>query len=409
LWLNEGFATFVGEMVTDHLFPKYNVWTEFVTNDMSRAMNLDSKRSSHPIQVFVNSAKDIPQIFDGISYSKGGSLIRMLKTFLGGDVFMNGVRSYIQEFKYKNTVTEDLWKHLAVSSGLDIPSLVRAWTRETGYPLVSVEGEEYDADAKTLTVMLSQSRFLASGDLAAEEDSVTWWVPMTVATHLSNGEATKHVLNEKKGTITFPYDASVDGAFWKLNYNAEGLYRVKYQKEQVDRIGQILSTDLDKFSVGDRILILDDAMALTQAGVDTIGALLSLIKGLDKETDYNVLTQIQSILSKLRSYSYLEPAATQEGLKALGRHVFSGKVAELGYEFKEGESYAVSQARGISIQVAERSGDAQVAAELRSRFDRFVAGETDALHPEIRDKAYLSVLSNATPDNAEATFTFVLN
>eukprot|EP01045_Picozoa_sp_COSAG04_P040325 COSAG04_NODE_11728_length_692_cov_0.908938_2_plen_168_part_00 len=33
LWLNEGFATFIGTMAVDHLFPDWVVWTQFVKDD----------------------------------------------------------------------------------------------------------------------------------------------------------------------------------------------------------------------------------------------------------------------------------------------------------------------------------------------------------------------------------------
>ena len=47
LWLNEGFATFVGWMAVDNLFPEWKVWTQFVTNDYSNGLALDCLRSSH--------------------------------------------------------------------------------------------------------------------------------------------------------------------------------------------------------------------------------------------------------------------------------------------------------------------------------------------------------------------------
>ncbi|KAJ1678497.1 hypothetical protein EV182_003929, partial [Spiromyces aspiralis] len=70
LWLNEGFATWVGTHATNYLFPEWNVWTTFISDDFNRALQLDSKRSSHPIQVPVPRSSQIMQIFDAISYSK---------------------------------------------------------------------------------------------------------------------------------------------------------------------------------------------------------------------------------------------------------------------------------------------------------------------------------------------------
>ena len=71
LWLNEGFATWVGWLVTDHIHPDWHVWPQCVSEGMQGAFGLDSLRSSHPIDVPVKDALDVDQVFDQISYLKG--------------------------------------------------------------------------------------------------------------------------------------------------------------------------------------------------------------------------------------------------------------------------------------------------------------------------------------------------
>ncbi len=99
LWLNEGFATWVGWLASDKLFPQWDIWTEFVVDDSQAGLRLDGLRSSHPIEVAVKNPKEIGQIFDSISYSKGASVISMLVAFLGEETFRKGLQSYLQEFK----------------------------------------------------------------------------------------------------------------------------------------------------------------------------------------------------------------------------------------------------------------------------------------------------------------------
>ena len=69
---------------------------------MQRALNLDSLRSSHPIEVPVRTEGEIGQIFDAISYSKGSCLLRMIAKWLGEDVMIKGVSLYLKKFKYGN-------------------------------------------------------------------------------------------------------------------------------------------------------------------------------------------------------------------------------------------------------------------------------------------------------------------
>ncbi|KAI8618992.1 peptidase family M1-domain-containing protein, partial [Chytriomyces sp. MP71] len=411
LWLNEGFATFVGWLATDYNFPEWDIWTGYITGVLSPALSLDAMRSSHPIDVHVKSANDIGQIFDGISYMKGSSLIRMLNDFLGGQVFMDGVRTYLQEFKYKNTVTADLWRHLSASSGMDVASLAHSWTKEMGYPLLTISGQTYDDEAKTLTVNVTQSRFLSGGDVKPEEDTVNWWVPITVVTHLTGKTgATKHVLSDKEGTITFPYDSSSSGAFWKLNENASGLYRVKYEDSHVELISTLLQSKLDTFSVGDRIMFVNDALQLATAGLGPISTALNTIKALAVagESEYTVLEQIKTTLTYLLSITYREEEAVVNGVKQLGRLVFSDKVHALGFEFPEKEDYFSRLSRSLVIDASASSGDLGVQAELRSRFDQFAAGDLSALHPEIRATAYNVALSTSDDDKLDAVFEVIL-
>ncbi|KAI7518241.1 hypothetical protein KC316_g20491, partial [Hortaea werneckii] len=100
LWLNEGFATWVGWYAVDHLHPDWNVWGQFVTEGMQMAFNLDSLRTSHPIEVPVRNALEVDQIFDHISYLKGSSVIRMLASYLGVETFLKGVSDYLKAHMY---------------------------------------------------------------------------------------------------------------------------------------------------------------------------------------------------------------------------------------------------------------------------------------------------------------------
>lgn len=63
LWLNEGFATWVGFAAVDYLFPEWDIFSGFVSESLQQALNLDGLRNSHPIEVPVVDALDIDQVF----------------------------------------------------------------------------------------------------------------------------------------------------------------------------------------------------------------------------------------------------------------------------------------------------------------------------------------------------------
>ena len=59
LWLNEAFATWVGNLAVDHLFPEWNIWLQFGNSYFSRAQELDGLLSSHPIEVDITTEDEV--------------------------------------------------------------------------------------------------------------------------------------------------------------------------------------------------------------------------------------------------------------------------------------------------------------------------------------------------------------
>ncbi|KAJ3102561.1 Aminopeptidase 2 mitochondrial [Phlyctochytrium planicorne] len=406
LWLNEGFATFVGWLAVDNLFPEWDIWTQFIINDYSQGINLDSLRSSHPIQVDVKSPAEINEIFDAISYSKGASIIRMLNNSLGGDKFMNGVRTYLQKFKFRNTETVDLWNALSASSGTNVEAFMHPWTRATGFPLITIVNEEYNEAKGELTLTLRQNRFLSSGDPTPEEDKTIWWIPIGVVTNLNKGgEPSRFIFSEKEGKITFPYKES-DSSFFKLNAGVSGFYRVKLEERHAVKLGKVLSKDPLALATGDRVNIVSDAFALSVAGLGSLTTALEVVKSLANEQHYIVLDQLSSRLSILKTAFYQEGPEIKEGINALQRLVFSNKVGAVGWEYPETEAHLDTMKRSLVISSAAKANDATVQETLRQKFAKFATGDHDALHPNLRVSAFTTVLR--TSKNPEEDFETVL-
>ena len=85
-----------------------------------RQLSSSLVRSGHPAE--------IDEIFDAISYSKGSSVIRMLHDYIGDDAFRQGLHNYLKEYSYKNTITENLWSHLAKASNKPVNEVMSSWT-----------------------------------------------------------------------------------------------------------------------------------------------------------------------------------------------------------------------------------------------------------------------------------------
>ena len=195
MWLNEGFATWIEYLCVDHCLPELDIWTNFVTSDYCRALELDSLKTSHPIEVQVGPPSEVDEIFDAISYSKGASTIRMLHSYIGDEAFRAGLHNYLDKFKYKNAVTEDLWEALSNASKKPVEEIMELWTKQVGYPCINVSSNINDKNETVLT--LTQQRFFSNGSKPTQEESYLWKVPITVITAKSYPNIHKEILLEK--------------------------------------------------------------------------------------------------------------------------------------------------------------------------------------------------------------------
>ena len=139
LWLNESFASWMGTKAVDYLYPEWDMWTQFVTDDTNRGLSLDGLKSSHPVEQEVSSAAEIGQLFDEISYSKGGAILRMLEQYLGDEPFRAGLNLYLKRNEYGNARTTDLWDALGEASGKPVSEMMHTWVNQTGHPVLDAE------------------------------------------------------------------------------------------------------------------------------------------------------------------------------------------------------------------------------------------------------------------------------
>ncbi|KAH8820428.1 aminopeptidase-like protein [Xylogone sp. PMI_703] len=373
LWLNEGFATWVGWLATDYLHPDWNVWPQFVSEGMQTAFGLDSLRSSHPIEVPVKDALEVDQIFDHISYLKGSSVIRMLAGHMGKDTFLKGVSDYLKAHIYGNATTNDLWSALSKASGQDINALMDPWIRRIGFPMITVTEEPGQ-------ISIKQSRYLSTGDVKAEDDTTTWWVPLgLVGKNEAHDTSSTDFLSSKENKIKIANES-----FYKLNCDNTGFYRTKYPPSRLAK----LSTQIDRLSNSDKIGLIGDAGALAASGESTTAGLLSFVKGFTVETDYLVWSIILSSLSNVKSV-FGEDEAITNGLKKFILYLIGPAVERIGWESGANEDFLTTQLRALLILTAGLNGHEQVITEAKRRFDLYISGnDKSAIHPSLRTAVF---------------------
>ncbi|KAJ3318441.1 Aminopeptidase 2 mitochondrial [Boothiomyces sp. JEL0866] len=400
LWLNEGFATFVGTFATDHLFPEWNIFGDFVIEDFGFALELDAERNSHPIEVTVNTPQEVNEVFDGISYSKGASVIRMLEAYLGSDKFSEGVKNYLKKHAYKNTVTNDLWDSLSSVSGFDVKSLMNNWTRQMGYPLIYVN-ETYNAQDQSVTLKFKQEWFLVSGGLTAQEEAVIWSVPITIYT--GNGSVSTYLLDKKEGSVTLPYPADVD--FWLINYKSTGFYRVKYSKEHVEKLSSVIVSNVDALTVPDKCLLISNSFALAAAGLSNTSQALTLVSAFVNESNRLVLEQIYDCLEGLKEV-WIHHDDIVAAINGIEKTIFSKVIAKYGYEFDPNEDNGISIVRKLAIRACAFAGEQQTIETLRNLYTSYRDGKIPSIHANILEITL--VIGMNTSVEIEKDFNYML-
>ena len=125
-------------LTTDAFEPRWKIWTNFGV-DRAAALATDSLRASRAIEYPVGRPEEAEDMFDVITYDKGGSVLRMIERHLGDDNFRRGLNLYLDKHRYSNTDTTDLWDALEVASGQPVRATMGTWVNQPGHPLVSVE------------------------------------------------------------------------------------------------------------------------------------------------------------------------------------------------------------------------------------------------------------------------------
>jgi aminopeptidase N len=277
LWLKEGVARFMEFVGIDSIFPEWDAWTEFVQSVYGLAQALDAMKSSHPVEVEVKHSEEIDEIFDVISYAKGASFIRMISSYIGFQVFLDGMKIYLKRNAYGNTVTEMLWQALEEASGSPVVALMTPWTSQIGFPILLLP-ESNEGRIET-------PRFLASGpgsDTSDGGDPPVWPIPVTALVEGSDETQGPWVINgpsdDESGALLDKIRSwEADGKWFKLNVDQTGFFRVGYRKDQWAALGKVMAPD-GPLPTTDRLGLISDSFAAGRAGYSSIVDSLSLVQ-----------------------------------------------------------------------------------------------------------------------------------
>jgi aminopeptidase N len=132
LWLNESFATYVSYLCLTEGAPYPDAWRDFNVQLKAWALKEDDAPTTHPIAGSVLDTDQTFLNFDGITYGKGGAVLKQLGARLGREGFAAGLRLYFQRHAFANATLADFLAALEEGSGVPLADWSAQWLRTSG-------------------------------------------------------------------------------------------------------------------------------------------------------------------------------------------------------------------------------------------------------------------------------------
>ncbi|CAO1438342.1 unnamed protein product [Diamesa serratosioi] len=291
-WLNEGFATYLENVITDKLHPKWKVLNQFLVNEMQNVMIKDANPSVHAMSRDISTPKEISEIYDFVVYPKAASVIRMIEHIMTPEAFRLSLNEYITSKSLSTATDEDLFDML--DDGMNefttlthphIHDIFGSWSKNPGFPVLTVVIQKSDKNA-----ILKQSRFVSKIGLMEESQ---FYIPTNYAFSSNpdfSNTTSSYYLNNVHETIRLP-TMKADDKWVIFNLQQTGYYRVNYDQKNWDGIvGELIGSNYQIIHELNRAQLLDDVFNLARYNYTSFNTALNMIQYLKQEMDLSPLT-----------------------------------------------------------------------------------------------------------------------
>jgi aminopeptidase N len=245
IWLNEGFATYF-----EHYWAEQHYGADEAAYEFWRDQNgwFRQKRSyTHPI---VERKTGDAIEFAGNEYTKGGWVLKMLRTKLGDDYFFSGLHHYLEVNRGQNVVTADLQKAIEQQTNINVDQFFHQWIWRAGAPKYEVS-YAYDPAGKQLKLDVKQTQ-------KVEGMVGLFDMPVDVEVTTASGRKTTTIeVSKDDETFTLPADSAPlmvlfdkgDKVLKSLDFKKEPaayVYQLKNATDVADRADAAVALGLDK-------------------------------------------------------------------------------------------------------------------------------------------------------------------
>jgi alanyl aminopeptidase len=338
IWLNEAFASWAGNKAAAQTWPTDELDRETL-RDALDVMDRDALASARSIRQPIKDNGDIFNAFDGLTYNKGAAVLQMFETYMGADIFREGVRLHMRKFAHGNATTDDFMTSLAEASRKpEITASINSFLDQPGLPLVHLETT---CTGKDLDVKLTQSPYGAK----SASDERRWTVPVCMRELGQSRPLPCSLLGDKPVTFTI---RNMCGVPLMPNLNGTGYYR--FTTSQKD--WSALAGAMPKMKPAEQLSTLHALRAAFRAGDADAASYVAGLRAAATSGTWDVVDLATTFLSD--ALGNLVPASSEQDARQAAAKWLDRPMSKLGVVTRPGERVSVTLLRSSLSRWAVR-------------------------------------------------------
>ncbi len=152
LTLNESFANY-GEFLWDEYKYGKDKADATINSDMQGYLGSNSEKKDL-VRFYYSNKEDM---FDAVSYNKGGCILHMLRNYVGDSAFFNSLNLYLTTSKFKSAEAHQLRLAFEEVTGKDLNWFFNQWYFGSGHPTLDIN-YSYDEPTQQVKVIVKQTQ-----------------------------------------------------------------------------------------------------------------------------------------------------------------------------------------------------------------------------------------------------------
>src|SRR5665213_11194 len=152
--LNESFADY-SETLWDTYRHGKDAGDEHIEENREAYLRNPADQSKDLVRFYYQDKEDV---FDQVSYPKGGAILHMLRNYVGDSAFFKSLNLYLNTYKFKSAEAKELRLAFESVTGQDLNWFFNEWYYGRGHSYITIS---YDYNNKTDRVIIDQSQTTA--------------------------------------------------------------------------------------------------------------------------------------------------------------------------------------------------------------------------------------------------------